>query len=122
MNEFIEQFLLESRELVDQAAHDLLALEQRPNDKDLLDQAFRAFHTLKGGAGIVDFNAMARALHAAEDILAAGRSDARLITSRDVSDCLACLNQITEWLNVIERSGELPAHAELGRRGGDRSP
>jgi two-component system, chemotaxis family, sensor kinase CheA len=112
LNEFIEQFLLESRELVDQAAHDLLALEQRPNDKDRFDQAFRAFHTLKGGAGIVDFNAMVRALHAAEDILAAGRSGAHLITSRDVSDCLACLNQITEWLNIIERNGELPAHAD----------
>ena len=60
MNEFIEQFLIESRELVEQATDDLLALEKTPDDKARLDSAFRAFHTLKGGAGIVDFAAMAR--------------------------------------------------------------
>ena len=59
MNEFLEQFLIEARELVEQATGDLLAVEERPGDKDRLDGAFRAFHTLKGAAGIVDFAAMA---------------------------------------------------------------
>jgi len=59
MNEFLDQFLLESRELVEQASADLLVLERNPLDKATLDSAFRAFHTLKGGAGIVDFFAMA---------------------------------------------------------------
>ena len=58
MNEFIEQFLLESRELVAQATDDLMALEDSPGDKECLDGAFRAFHTLKGAAGIVEFAAM----------------------------------------------------------------
>ena len=74
MNEFIEQFLIEGRELVAQGNDDLLALEEQPGDKERLDSAFRAFHTLKGAAGIVDFDAMARALHAAEDVLSAVRS------------------------------------------------
>ena len=55
MNEFVEQFLLESRELVEQATADLLAVEENPGDSERLDGAFRAFHTLKGSAGIVDF-------------------------------------------------------------------
>ena len=67
MNEFIEQFLLEARELVEQATGDLLALEENPGRADRIDSVFRAVHTLKGAAGIVDFAAMARALHAAED-------------------------------------------------------
>ena len=80
MNEFVEQFLLESRDLVAQATDDLLALEEKPGDGERLDGAFRAFHTLKGAAGIVDFAAMARTLHAAEEILAAIRSsEARLL-------------------------------------------
>jgi two-component system chemotaxis sensor kinase CheA len=58
MNAFIEQFLLESREHVEQATTDLLALEKDPGDKALLDGVFRAFHTLKGSAGIIDFTAM----------------------------------------------------------------
>ncbi len=66
MDEFLEQFLIESRELVEQAIDDLLALEKAPRDKERFDNAFRAFHTLKGGAGIVEFAAMAEALHCAE--------------------------------------------------------
>ncbi len=50
---------------------DLLALEKAPTDAERLDGAFRAFHTLKGGAGIVEFAAMQEALHRAEDVLAA---------------------------------------------------
>ena len=48
MNEFLEQFLIEGRELVEQGNDDLLALEEHPDDRERLDGAFRAFHTLKG--------------------------------------------------------------------------
>ena len=57
MNEFVEQFLVEARELVEQATADLLTLEREPDDRASLDGSFRAFHTLKGCAGIVDFAA-----------------------------------------------------------------
>ena len=72
MNEFLEQFLIESRELAQQATTDLLRLEESPQDADILDSAFRAFHTLKGGAGIVDFAAMSQAVHAAESAAESG--------------------------------------------------
>ena len=108
MNEFIEQFVLESRELVAQATADLLALERAPDDAGLLDSAFRAFHTLKGGAGIVDFMVMERAVHAAEDVLYGVRSGQRAMTPALVGDCLACLDQVVQWLDDIERTGELP--------------
>ena len=42
MNVFVEQFLIEGRELVTQGNDDLLALEERPDDKERLDGAFRA--------------------------------------------------------------------------------
>ena len=42
MNEFVEQFLLKSRELVAQATDDLMALEEKPGDRERLDGAFRA--------------------------------------------------------------------------------
>ena len=40
MNEFIDQFLIESRELVEQATDDLLALEKSPHDAERLDCGF----------------------------------------------------------------------------------
>jgi two-component system chemotaxis sensor kinase CheA len=98
MNEFIEQFLIECRELVTQATDDLLAL--------------RAFHTLKGAAGIVDFDAMGRALHAAEDVLAAVRSNAGQVTSQLIGDGLTCLDQVSQWLDAMQVDGEMPPGAD----------
>lgn len=112
MNEFLEQFLLESRELVDQGTADLLALEKASGDKDRLDSAFRAFHTLKGGAGIVGFLVMSQAVHVAEDALSAAREGTRAITATLIGDCLACLDQVLQWLDLIETTGDLPAPGE----------
>jgi two-component system chemotaxis sensor kinase CheA len=112
MNEFLEQFLIESRELVDQATDDLLALEQRPEDRERLDSAFRAFHTLKGGAGIVDFTAMGRLLHTVEDVLASVRSGAQPVTVDLISHCLTCVDQVVQWLDAMEQAGEVPADAD----------
>ncbi|HEV7139130.1 MAG TPA: chemotaxis protein CheA [Steroidobacteraceae bacterium] len=108
MNEFLQQFLIESRELVEQAGTGLIALEQRPGDAARLDEVFRAFHTLKGGAGIVEFAALEGAVHAVEDLLADARTGTRALAPASIERCLACLDQIAEWLDVIERTGELP--------------
>ncbi len=113
MNEFLEQFLIESRELVEQATTDLLALEHEPENRSVLDGAFRAFHTLKGAAGIMDFAAMARATHAAEDLLAAVRAGEQALNADTVNQCLACLDQITIWLDRIEAEDALPEDAEI---------
>ena len=112
MNEFLEQFLVEARELIEQVTADLLALERDPGDRASLDGSFRAFHTLKGGAGIVDFAAMGRAMHAAEDVLSMVRRGDRPVTGRLIGDCLACLDQVVQWLDSIEESGELPSAAD----------
>jgi two-component system chemotaxis sensor kinase CheA len=112
VNEFLEQFLIESRELVEQATGDLLALEAAPDDAGHLDSGFRCFHTLKGAAGIVDFLAMGRLLHAAEDRLAAVRTGDPPASRGLIDECLACLDQVAGWLDVIGATGELPAGAD----------
>ncbi|HEY4174446.1 MAG TPA: chemotaxis protein CheA [Rhodopila sp.] len=115
MNEFIEQFLIEGRELVEQAVGDLLALESDPGEATHLDGVFRAVHTLKGSAGIVDFAAMARGLHAAEDALSAVRAGARTLTPALIGDCLSVLDQVVRWLDAIEAAdGDLPDDADAG--------
>ncbi|QIG97352.1 chemotaxis protein CheA [Bradyrhizobium sp. 6(2017)] len=112
MNEFVEQFLLESRELINQAIDDLMALEEKPGDRESLDGAFRAFHTLKGAAGIVEFAAMARTLHAAEDILALLRSSTRPVAPNVLNECLACLDLTSRWLDAMQANGGTPPAAE----------
>jgi two-component system, chemotaxis family, sensor kinase CheA len=115
LNPFVEQFLIEGRELVEQAVNELLALETHPSEAAHLDGVFRAVHTLKGAAGIIDFGAMARGLHAAEDALSATRAGARPLTPALISDCLSALDQVVRWLDAIEASeGELPGDADAG--------
>ena len=73
MNALLEQFVLEARELVNEASDELLALERLPGDQQRIDVAFRAFHTLKGGAAIADLPDMTQLLHVGEDLLSALR-------------------------------------------------
>jgi len=112
MNEFVEQFLIEGRELVSQGNDDLLALEEHPQDRERLDSAFRVFHTLKGAAGIVDFPAMIRALHAAEDGLSAVRAGSAPVTSSLVDLCLASLDRVSVWIDRTQASGAVPDDAD----------
>ena len=111
MNELLQQFVIESRELVDAASDGLLALEQSPRDTARLDEVFRAFHTLKGSAAIVQFPAMERVMHAAEETLTAARAGRLPMASARIGLCLSHLDQVTAWLDAIERSGELPREA-----------
>src|SRR5689334_17949476 len=119
MTDFTEQFLIEAREQAEQASADLLKLEERPQDRDVLDRTFRAFHTLKGAAGIMEYAAMEQLLHRAEDVLQEVRAGRRTITPVLIDALLACVGQLVRWLDAIERTGEMPAGAtaDVGRLG-----
>ena len=58
MNALHEQFVSEARELVQLATDDLIAAEREGFSAERIDRLFRAFHTLKGSAGVVDLPAM----------------------------------------------------------------
>jgi two-component system chemotaxis sensor kinase CheA len=117
MSELLDQFLIEGRELTQQAAEDLLALERNPADAVRLDGAFRAVHTLKGSVALFNLVPMGRALHAAEDLLDALRAG-RLTARQDVIDpLLDCIGVSEAWIGVIAETGRLPDDApERGRR------
>jgi two-component system chemotaxis sensor kinase CheA len=116
VNDFLQQFVIESRELAQAASSGLMALEQSPHDAERLDEVFRALHTLKGGAGIVEFPVMETTMHAAEEVLTEARAGTHPLTNARIGQCLAYLDQVSEWLDAIERSGELPG--DPGTRAG----
>ena len=116
MSALQEQFVNEARELIRQATDDLIALERDGASPERVDRVFRAFHTLKGAAGVVELPAMSVMLHAAEDLLARVRQGA-LGSGPDIIDAaLACLDQVSRWVDDFEAAGALPARAgEDGR-------
>ena len=66
-------FLVEVGEILDQLGAQMVALERAPADRDCLNAVFRGFHTIKGGAGFLDFVTMVSVCHAVEDRLNAAR-------------------------------------------------
>jgi two-component system chemotaxis sensor kinase CheA len=111
-----EQFITEARELIRQATDELVVLERDGASFERIDRVFRAFHTLKGSAGVVELPAMSIMLHAAEDLLAGVRQGA-LGSGPDIIDAaLACLDQVSRWVDDFEAAGALPTQAgEDGR-------
>ncbi len=87
MNPLLEQFLSESRELLEGIGQKLMQLEDSPNDRRVIDDLFRSVHTLKGNSGLFTFPEMTRVLHAGEDLLGKVRSG-EMAYSRQLADRL----------------------------------
>lgn len=67
--EIIEDFLVETDELLEKLDQDLIELENSPDNYDLLNAIFRCAHTVKGTSGFLGFTTMAELTHHAEDVL-----------------------------------------------------
>ncbi len=111
MNPLHEQFIIEARELVDQATDDLIALDREGSTPERIERVFRAVHTLKGSAGIVELPAMGMMLHAAEDVLAAIQAGQIAADTDLIDQGLACLDQVSRWVDEFEARAALPADA-----------
>jgi two-component system, chemotaxis family, sensor kinase CheA len=107
-----EQFVTEARELIRQANDDLIALEREGTSRDRIDSVFRAFHTLKGSAAVVELPAMSRVMHAAEDLLAVVRRGELSVNVDTFDQVLACLDLVSRWVDQFEGSGSLTVQAD----------
>lgn len=108
MNALFDQFLIETRELLEQAATGLLTLEKLPRDQEALNQVFRAFHSMKGAAALMGFDVMTGLVHAGEDLLATAREAQGELGAGPVDLLLAALDQVECWVTVGERQQALP--------------
>jgi two-component system chemotaxis sensor kinase CheA len=116
-----EQFITEARDLVREATGDLIALEREGASPARIDRVFRAFHTLKGSAGVVELPAMIVLLHAGEDLLASVRRGALGVSPEIIDSALACLDLVSRWVGDFETTAVLPEQAgEDGRAMAER--
>jgi two-component system, chemotaxis family, sensor kinase CheA len=78
-DEILQDFLVEAGELLEALNEQLIDLEQNPDDRNLLNAVFRSFHTIKGGAGFLNLNALVVVCHHAEDVFNLLRNGQRRI-------------------------------------------
>lgn len=112
MSALFEQFILESRELLEAAGAALLRLERDPADQGAVNDLFRALHTLKGATALFDMAPFTRMVHAGEDALMAVR-DGRAAMHGELADrLLGLLDTGVAWIDGLEHSQSLPDDAD----------
>ncbi len=103
--ELLRAFLVESHELLQGLDHDLVKLESTPTDQELLNQAFRALHTIKGTASFLKLEPIVRVGHRAEDVLSRIRQGRLQFTSRVMDALLAARDQLGAMLADLHAGG-----------------
>lgn len=106
MNEqYLSVFLDESREYVQSLNESLLKLEKNPHDEETINETFRILHTLKGMAGTMGFERMAKLSHKMEQLLDKVRSKKIALTSDLLDRLFAGVDMIDKMVNNIASGG-----------------
>ncbi len=101
MKEIVESFAVESNEILEQLDSDLVQLESKPEDDELLNKIFRAFHTIKGTSGFLGLEKLTAVTHRCEDILNKLRKGEAKLNSNLMDVILLAYDSIKELIHVI---------------------
>ncbi|MGV3524542.1 MAG: chemotaxis protein CheA [Candidatus Sericytochromatia bacterium] len=104
MEEIIDDFVVESGELIEQLDRDLLQLEQTPDDLELLNSIFRPVHTIKGNASFLGFDKLTRFTHQFENVLDRLRSGDRAVTPEIMDTVLDSVDVIKNFFRDLRSS------------------
>lgn len=107
-NDIAADFLIEAREILDQLGEQMVALEHAPTDRDCLNTVFRGFHTIKGGAGFLDFAAMVEICHAVEDRLNVARDGTVPMDAAAFDGAQQAVDLVIDMLDCVACGEELP--------------
>ncbi|QHC94684.1 chemotaxis protein CheA [Pseudomonas sp. R84] len=112
--EILQDFLVEAGEILEQLSEQLVELESRPDDADLLNAIFRGFHTVKGGAGFLQLNELVECCHIAENVFDILRKGERRVDAELMDVVLEALDAVNSmFTEVRERAPITAATPEL---------
>jgi len=114
----LQSFREETEECLAQMEQLLLVLETRPDDPELLSSLFRAAHTIKGNASLLEFSALARFLHSLEDLLDLCRSRVVVLSHEVINVVLQSVDALRQMAKraVDGEESLLPEHEQLSTR------
>jgi two-component system chemotaxis sensor kinase CheA len=102
MDDLINDFIAETRDMLQALGGEIVAWEAAPGDRKRLDEIFRFVHTVKGNCGFFDLPRLAALSHAAEDALAEVRAGRRTPDAALVSAVLGIIDRIGELIQALE--------------------
>ncbi|ORE88734.1 signal transduction histidine kinase [Oceanococcus atlanticus] len=110
-DEILQDFLVESEELIANLGQQIVDLEASPEDADLLNAVFRCFHTVKGGAGFLNLEPLVNLCHVAEELCNGLRSH-KYALSADMVDALSAAVDQLQAQHAALAAGDAPAAAD----------
>ena len=107
VSQYLEIFIDESAEHLQTLSDCIMTLEKEPDNKDTINEVFRAAHSLKGMAGTMGFKRMQHLTHDMENVFQEVRSDKIAVDSPMIDLLFKCLDAIDGYLeNIKETSDE----------------
>jgi len=103
--EILQDFLVESFELIEQLDQDLVELENTPEDLELLNRIFRVAHTVKGASSFLNFDILTRLTHHMEDVLNRARKGELVLTPDIMDIVLRSIDMMKAMLHFIRDNG-----------------
>ncbi|MFU0801100.1 MAG: chemotaxis protein CheA [Xylanivirga thermophila] len=105
-NQYLEVFIEEGEEHLQNLNQNILELEQNPEDTNIVNEIFRSAHTLKGMAATMGFNTMAELTHTMENVLDKVRNGQLSIDTAIVDTLFKCLDLLEDFVQNIIQTGQ----------------
>ncbi|MCC8474185.1 chemotaxis protein CheA [Xanthomonas arboricola] len=118
MNQLMQTFLAESRDLLEDMERHLLEAERGESSPDAVNAIFRAAHTIKGSGGLFDLPQLVGFTHVVESVLDLVRDDALTLSSELIALLLVCCDHIHA---LVETAAD-PAHADADALAAEADP
>ncbi|TXT33828.1 MAG: two-component system chemotaxis family sensor kinase CheA [Comamonadaceae bacterium] len=107
LDDALQTFIAEARDLLEQMEDALLRIEHAPDDIDTINAIFRAAHTIKGSAGLFGLDGIVAFTHVAESVLDKVRSNELAITPELVALLLQSGDHMRALIDHVANGGEL---------------
>lgn len=106
VSQYLEIFLDETKEHLENLNTQILKLEQEPEDVDTINEIFRAAHSLKGMAGTMGYKRMQTLTHDMENVFSEIRNGTLKVSANMVDTLFQCLDALEEYTNNIQETAD----------------
>jgi two-component system chemotaxis sensor kinase CheA len=113
MEDLLQDFLVEATDLLSGVDNKLVELEKNPHDRGLLNDIFRGFHTIKGGAGFLNATELVTLCHLTENLFDKLRTGELDITAEAMDVIMAATATVRDMFDALEK-GTQPRAADGG--------
>src|SRR3989338_3069439 len=112
MEELLSDFLQEAGEMLSDVDSKLMDLEKYPNNSNLLNEIFRGFHTIKGGAGFLNAGELVALCHLTENLFDKLRNRELSLSAELMDVIFAATSEVRRMFGALQQSlqpGAAPA-------------